>query len=116
MVSDEVVIIREKDLSVSRHVENSRALFDLKEDALKKLYELVAECTEADWDGYGAEAVSQSAVEYSAHFIRRLPEDLPLPEISVEPDGEISLDWSPTSTQTFYCKYRYCGSNDLCMG
>ena len=101
MVSDEVVIIREKDLSVSRHVENSRALFGLKEDALKRLYELVAECAEANWDGYGAEAVSQNAVEHSVYFIRRLPEDLPLPEISVEPDGEISLDWSPTPTQTF---------------
>ena len=88
-------------MSVSRHVENSRALFGLKEDALKRLYELAAECAEADWDGYGAEAVSQSAVEHSAYFIRRLPEGLPLPEISVEPDGEIALDWSPTPTQTF---------------
>lgn len=78
-----------------------RTLFGSKEDALDRLYELAAECAEADWDGYGAEAVSQSAVERSAHFIRRLPEDLPLPEISVEPDGEIALDWSPTPTQTF---------------
>ena len=101
MVSDEAFIIREKDLGVSKHIESSRALLDLKEDALNRLYELTAECVEADWDGYGAEAVSQSAAVHSAHFIRRLPEDLPLPEISVEPDGEIALDWSPTPTQTF---------------
>ena len=75
--------------------------FGSKKDALDRLYALAAECAEADWDGYGAEAVSQSAVERSAHFIRRLPEGLPLPEISVEPDGEIALDWSPTPTQTF---------------
>lgn len=75
--------------------------FVSKKDALDRLYELAAECAEADWDGYGAEAVSQSAVERSERFIRRLPEDLPLPEISVEPDGEIALDWSPTQTQTF---------------
>lgn len=74
---------------------------DALEDALDRLYDLAAECAEADWDGYGAEAVSQSAVERSERFIRRLPEDLPLPEISVEPDGEIALDWSPTQTQTF---------------
>ena len=78
-----------------------RALFGSKEDALDRLYELAAECAAADWDGYDAEAVSQGAVERSALFIRRLPEDLPLPEISVEPDGEIALDWSPTPTQTF---------------
>ena len=88
-------------MGVSKHIESSRALLDPKEDALNRLYELAAECAEADWDGYGAEAVSQSAAVRSAHFIRRLPEDLPLPEISVEPDGEIVLDWSPTPTQTF---------------
>lgn len=92
---------RKRTLDLFKHVENSRALFGPKRDALDRLYELAAECAQADWDGYGAEAVSQSAVEHSAHFIRRLPEDLPLPEISVEPDGEIALDWSPTPTQTF---------------
>ena len=100
-VSEEIRVIREKALGLSKHVESSRALFGPKEDALDRLYELAAECAEADWDGYGAEAVSQNAVERSAHFIRRLPEGLPLPEISVEPDGEIALDWSPTPTQTF---------------
>ncbi len=88
-------------MNLFKHVESSRALFGSKEDALNRLYELAAGCAEANWDGYSAEAVSQNAVECSAHFIRRLPEDLPLPEISVEPDGEIALDWSPTPTQTF---------------
>ena len=96
-VFDEDGVTRERAFDLS----NSRALFDPKEDALNRLYELSAECAEADWDGYGAKAVSQRAVERSAHFIRRLPEGLPLPEISVEPDGEIALDWSPTQTQTF---------------
>ena len=100
-VSDEAGVIREKALDLSKHIERSWVLFGSKEDALNRLYELAAECVEADWDGYGAEAVSQIAVVRSAHFIRRLPEDLPLPEISVEPDGEIALDWSPTPTQTF---------------
>ena len=100
-VSDEAGVIREKALDLSKHIERSWALFGSKEDALNRLYELAAECAAADWDGYGAEAVSKSAVEHSAHFIRRLPEDLPLPEISVEPDGEIAFDWSPTPTQTF---------------
>ena len=88
-------------MDLSKYVERSWVLFGSKEEALNRLYELAAECAEADWDGYGAEAVNQSAVEHSAYFIRRLPENLPLPEISVEPDGEIAFDWSPTPTQTF---------------
>ena len=95
-----LIAIGEKALGVSRHIERSWVLFGPKENALNRLYKLATECA-GDWDGYGAEAVSQSAVERSAHFIRQLPEGLPLPEISVEPDGEIALDWSPTSTQTF---------------
>ena len=100
-MNDVGLLYREKALDLPKHIECSRALFVSKKDALNRLSELAAECAQADWDGYGAEAVSQSAVERSAHFIRRLPEDLPLPEISVEPDGEIALDWSPTQTQTF---------------
>ena len=100
-MSDGVGVIKENALDLFKHVESSRALLGSKEDALNRLYELAARCTEAGWDSYDAEAVSQSAVKRSANFIRRLPEDLPLPEISVEPDGEIALDWSPTPTQTF---------------
>ena len=95
------MLYREKALDLSKHIESSRALFVSKKDALNRLSELAAECAQADWDGYGAEAVSQSAVKRSELFIRRLPESLPLPEISVEPDGEIALDWSPTPMQTF---------------
>ncbi len=86
---------------VDKHIESSKALFGSKEDALNRLYDLRMECAEPDWDGYGAEAISPIAFERSEQFIRRLPEGLPLPEISVEPDGEIALDWSPTPTQTF---------------
>ena len=100
-VSEETGVIWGRALDLFKHVESSRALFGPKEDALDRLYELAAECTEADWDGYGAEAVSLGAVVRCKRFIRQLPEDLPLPEISVEPDREIALDWSPTPTQTF---------------
>ena len=86
---------------MDQHIDRSWVLFGSKKDALNRLSELAAECAEADWDGYGAEAVSQSTVERCTRFIRRLPEELPLPEISVEPDGEIALDWSPTLTQMF---------------
>ena len=71
-VVDEAGVIREKALDLSKHIEHSWVLFGSKEEALNRLYELAAECAEAYWDGYGAEAVSQSAVEHSAYFIRRL--------------------------------------------
>ena len=101
-VSEETGVIWGKALGLFKHVESSRALFGPKEDALDRLYELAAECTEADWDGYGAEAVSQSAVVRSKRTLfvgcRRIYRCRKSPWSQ---DGEIALDWSPTPTQTF---------------
>ena len=59
------------------------------------------QCSEGDWDGYGAEAVSDTGLLCAETFIRALPDGIAMPEISAEPDGQISFDWLPTKTKTF---------------
>jgi len=59
------------------------------------------QCSEDDWDGYRAEAVSDTVLLCAEAFIRALPDGLAMPEISAEPDGQISFDWLPTKTKTF---------------
>jgi hypothetical protein len=86
---------------VANTVERSFALFGAKAEALTCLRALAMECCEADWDGYGALPVNCAAFERAETFLRSLPEDLPLPDFSVEPDGDISLDWLPTRTRSF---------------
>lgn len=73
--------------------ERSVALFGVKRRAIEELEQLASDCSEPGWDGHDAEAVSEIAKSTAEHFIRVLPEDIPLPEFSVEPDGAISLDW-----------------------
>ncbi len=83
------------------HQQNSEALFGAKAQLISALRELAVECSEDDWDGYGANGVSEAVALRAEAFIRALPEDIPAPEISAEPDGQVSFDWLPSGTKTF---------------
>jgi hypothetical protein len=53
------------------------------------------EASEANWDGYGAKAVSESAYFSARDFLHAFTGgQLPAPEISASPRGEILLEWS----------------------
>lgn len=46
-------------------------------------------------------AVSTAAVHSAMRLIRSLPNDVPIPEVAVDPDGEISLNWMPARARVF---------------
>ena len=81
--------------------ENSLSLFGRKADALSCLHTLAIECAEDDWDGNNAHALDPIAIKNTEAFLRSLPESLPLPDLAPEPDGSISLDWSPSRQRIF---------------
>lgn len=62
---------------------------------------LADECKEANWDGYGAEPLDRNALELALKIVGSLPDDVPMPSFSIEPDGCVSLDWMPTRSRTF---------------
>lgn len=55
---------------------------------------------EPNWDGYGAEPVNPLALRRAEGVIASLPDGLPRPECSIEPDGCVSLDWMPAPHRT----------------
>lgn len=60
------------------------------------IQELDAICREAatrDWDGEGALPVQEGAHRHAVTFVTELDADAPFPEVSVDPDGELSLSW-----------------------
>jgi len=67
--------------------------------ALTELFEVTIECSKPDWDGLGAEPVDLMAVYIAKQFICALPSEFPAPEVCVDPDGSISLDWSKSKKQ-----------------
>lgn len=87
--------------SIIRHAEQSVALFGQKGDLISELFELVEECSYGNWDGYDSDPISAQSFQIACDFIRSLPDAIPLPEISPEPDGSISFDWMPSRYRTF---------------
>ncbi len=45
--------------------------------------------------------VPTAAVRIASRFVRVLPASLPLPEVAIDPDGAISLDWMLSRTRVF---------------
>jgi len=62
-------------------------------EIFEELEDLLEECSSANWDGYGAEALSLDSYTEAIRFIMALPKTIPLPEATVEPDGEIAFEW-----------------------
>lgn len=92
-VSTEAFAISEAAAKITEHVESSQALFGDKSAALSVLSLLAMDCAEADWDGAGADAIDILAIRNAESVIRALPDNIPMPELSAEPDGAVSLDW-----------------------
>ena len=64
-----------------------------KDQLFSELREIEKECSEVNWDGEGAMLVDRMTIEQAENFISALPEDIPLPEVAPDPDGEIAFDW-----------------------
>ncbi len=87
--------------AVEASIERSFALFGPKAEAIFQIWALVEECATPDWDGSGAQAMSDFAAQQAEAFVRALPEGVPLPEFAPEPDGSISLDWIQSRNRVF---------------
>ena len=60
------------------------------EDALR-------DCSQADWDGYGAAPANKLSAEWAGKALDAFPPQLGVPEIAFEPDGDVGLEWWQTS-------------------
>ena len=57
------------------------------------IYNLYKECSEENWDGYGAEPISIGAYLEAVKLAELLPSSSPVPEVVPEPNGEIAFEW-----------------------
>jgi len=80
---------------------------DLALEELEKVYE---ECSEANWDGYGAMPISHETYSEARKLLRMMPSSLPRPDISAEPDGEITFEWYKEKYSVFVISV---GGNNL---
>lgn len=58
-----------------------------------ELDNLIMECHEPGWDGYGAEPISIEAYGLARKFIESFPAGIPTPSLSADPDGCVTFQW-----------------------
>lgn len=57
------------------------------------LEQAVLEAQQDSWDGFRARSVQPTAVLHALAFLRQLPSTTPVPDIGVDTDGEIAIEW-----------------------
>lgn len=67
----------------------------------QELQAVLDETSSVNWDGYGADIFDKDSLIEAMRFIDMLPTSIPLPEVSTDPDGEISFDWYNKSAWVF---------------
>jgi len=83
-------IMRER---IRKHGLESYVMRNPAERALTELDELRAEASHKGWDGYGAQPLNPASFDFAIRFLNALPSAAPLPDVSADGDGEVSLDW-----------------------
>ena len=71
------------------------------DQSLEELEEIYNECSEKNWDGYGADKISREVYFEVTKLLNLIPTSFPIPEIAPEPDGGIGLEWYKDKGQTF---------------
>jgi hypothetical protein len=92
-VSTEAKEIRSRIENVLADIMKSQSLGESYKDALSTLYEIANQASVPNWDSYGAAKVNSLAILQAFRLLRILPSTLRNPELSVDPDGEISFEW-----------------------
>lgn len=69
------------------------SLQDGRDTVLEEIDAEAASCAEPGWDGYGAAAVAPCTVQNAQAFVEALPRGVPMPSVSAEPDGHLTLEW-----------------------
>lgn len=96
-ISPEAHGLRDASSHLLRERERSEALFGARNLALSALTEAAGRVIPDEEQ----EPVAEAAFENARQFIRSLPDDSPMPEIGVDPDGAISLTWWVSQRRVF---------------
>src|SRR4030042_6147898 len=80
-------------------------------ETLKIIDKAIKEHSIDNWDGYGAQAVDTVSCANALWFSRLLPMQVPVPEIYIDPDGEVTFEWYIAPRKVFSVTVR--GNKEL---
>ena len=84
-----------------QELRSSVSLGHSRETWRNQLIEAWQEAGTKGWDGYDADAVQRNALVSAFAFIDAFPSNVPMPEVAIDPDGEISFDWFAAPRRQF---------------
>lgn len=99
-LSDEAGALRKLTITAAEF-RNSVTLGEPKRVVQQALDAACIAAQEDNWDRTGSARVEPSTHVYANQFLRILPHDLPVPDISVDADGEILFEWDRGPRQIF---------------
>jgi hypothetical protein len=91
--SDEARFVEEQWEGGRRCLQDSHYSGMRGNEVFDELCSVADECRMPNWDGYGAEAVSQDTYRLAYRFLEALPSGFLAPSIGAEPDGHLTLEW-----------------------
>jgi len=100
-VSDEAETLQKQLGSAISHLFQNATLGDPLRESLSVLNEIIQEASEFNWDGYGAYPVDKLGQYKAIRFLESLPKDLPIPDIGVDSDGDVSFHWYSETDNVF---------------
>ncbi|HJW95353.1 MAG TPA: hypothetical protein VJ901_17175 [Thermoanaerobaculia bacterium] len=89
----EANLIRRKEVEISRdHIQAPLSGAPLRH-AFSGLLTVLEDASAPNWDGYGSAPVNLKSARHAIRLLSHMPLELPAPEISADPDGEVSIEW-----------------------
>ena len=98
--SDTAHFIAEQAQKGRGHLQSSHSLGLGAERVLEDLIKVAEECNSANWDGYGAEPITNETFWQAFHFLSALPFGFPPPSVGAEPDGHLTFEWHRSPRRT----------------
>lgn len=95
-VSSEAMQVAQYAGNLVQRIEGSDALFGRRSTVVSALIALVDSHADHGWDGREAMPVDPRAISFAIAFVRSLPDEYAMPDVGVDPDGAVSLDWMPS--------------------
>lgn len=92
--------IKDERVLITDRIQDSYALGFGGKGVIDELNAVCAECSELNWDGYGALPVLPETHQNARSFLETLPLGSPAPSVGAEPDGHLSLEWHSTGRKT----------------
>jgi len=100
-VSDEANELEKTENNIQQEIFNSFSMGERDYRVKLALIDAFIECSSDNWDGYGAKAISFDSYLAAWIFWRMLPTTIPVPEISIDPDGEFTFEWYDEPRKVF---------------